>query len=118
MYFQTCSRCGKETAHQRALGAGTILMVLVTCGLWLLAIPFYPSRCIHCGQAAMASELQGIMTAAAKLTAGQKLSIRELSGLILAGLALILLLTGLIVYASRDTGPQPEIYFLHQDKFK
>jgi hypothetical protein len=31
------------------LGWGTLFAALVTGGIWLLAIPFYPKRCIICG---------------------------------------------------------------------
>src|ERR1039458_4865327 len=44
-----CPNCGKLTGFKRALGFGTFFMVLLTCGLWLLVIPFYPVRCINCG---------------------------------------------------------------------
>jgi len=44
-----CRNCGKSTGHKRALGFGTLFMVLLTGGLWLIAIPFYPLRCIICG---------------------------------------------------------------------
>ena len=44
-----CSVCGKKTGHKRSLGFGTFFAVLVTGGLWLLAIPGYPKRCVICG---------------------------------------------------------------------
>jgi hypothetical protein len=44
-----CPNCQKRTGFKRALGFGTFFMVLITCGLWLLVIPFYPARCINCG---------------------------------------------------------------------
>ncbi|MFZ0319644.1 MAG: hypothetical protein WAL56_11005 [Candidatus Sulfotelmatobacter sp.] len=44
-----CPNCGKLTGFKRALGFGTFFAVLITGGLWLLAIPFYPKRCITCG---------------------------------------------------------------------
>ena len=44
-----CPNCGKLTGYKRALGFGTFFAVLLTAGLWLLAIPFYPKRCITCG---------------------------------------------------------------------
>jgi TPR repeat protein len=44
-----CPNCGKLTGFKRSLGFGTFFMVLLTCGLWLLVIPFYPVRCINCG---------------------------------------------------------------------
>jgi hypothetical protein len=48
MRFRYCETCEKETPHQRALGIGTLLAVLITCGLWTLALPFYPQRCRIC----------------------------------------------------------------------
>lgn len=44
-----CPNCGKLTGYKRALGFGTFFAVLLTAGFWLLAIPFYPKRCITCG---------------------------------------------------------------------
>jgi hypothetical protein len=44
-----CPNCGKLTGFKRSLGFRTFLMVLLTLGLWLLVIPLYPARCIHCG---------------------------------------------------------------------
>jgi hypothetical protein len=44
-----CPNCGKLTGYKRAIGFGTFFAVLLTAGLWLLAIPFYPKRCITCG---------------------------------------------------------------------
>jgi hypothetical protein len=44
-----CPNCGKLKGYKRALGFGTFFAVLLTAGLWLLAIPFYPKRCITCG---------------------------------------------------------------------
>jgi hypothetical protein len=35
--------------HKRALGWGTFFAVILTGGLWLLTLLFYPSRCIVCG---------------------------------------------------------------------
>jgi len=49
MQMIQCPNCGKLTGFKRALGFGTFFMVLLTCGLWLLVIPFYPVRCINCG---------------------------------------------------------------------
>lgn len=44
-----CPNCGRLTGFKRSLGFGTFFMVLLTFGLWLLVIPFYPLRCINCG---------------------------------------------------------------------
>jgi len=49
MQMIQCPNCGKLTGFKRNLGFGTFFMVLITGGLWLLAIPFYPLRCITCG---------------------------------------------------------------------
>jgi hypothetical protein len=49
MDVKYCANCGKETGHKRAIGWGTFFAVVLTGGLWLLAIPFYPKRCIICG---------------------------------------------------------------------
>lgn len=49
MKVRYCPTCGKDTGHQRRLGFGTFFAVVLTGGLWLLALPFYPKRCIVCG---------------------------------------------------------------------
>lgn len=45
-----CPNCSKMTGHKRALGWGTFFAVLITAGLWIFIIPFYPKRCIICGE--------------------------------------------------------------------
>jgi len=50
MEFQRCPNCEKDTGHKRAFGAGTIIVTIITCGLWVLVMPFYPMRCIVCGR--------------------------------------------------------------------
>ena len=49
MQMISCPNCGKLTGFKRALGFGTFFAVVLTAGLWLLVIPFYPRRCIVCG---------------------------------------------------------------------
>lgn len=49
MTFEPCDNCGKPTGHRRAFGWGTFFAVVLTVGLWLVALPFYPPRCIICG---------------------------------------------------------------------
>lgn len=44
-----CPNCNKVTGHKRALGIGTLFIVFLTAGFWLLFIPLYPKRCIICG---------------------------------------------------------------------
>jgi hypothetical protein len=49
MKYEYCPNCQKHMGFKRALGWGTFFTALVTGGLWLLAIPFYPVRCMGCG---------------------------------------------------------------------
>ncbi len=44
-----CSNCKKYTGFKRNLGIGTIIMIVLTTGLWILLLPFYPKRCVVCG---------------------------------------------------------------------
>jgi predicted amidophosphoribosyltransferase len=44
-----CPYCRRQTGFKRHLGWGTVFAVLLTGGFWLIAIPFYPKRCILCG---------------------------------------------------------------------
>jgi hypothetical protein len=46
-----CKNCNQMMGFKRALGFGTLFMVLITFGVWLLVIPLYPPRCIRCGKA-------------------------------------------------------------------
>ena len=43
-----CDSCGRPTGFKRHLGWGTFFMVLLTFGLWLFVLPFYPTRCSVC----------------------------------------------------------------------
>jgi len=47
--MEQCPNCDKPTGHKRALGWGTFFAVILTGGLWLIAIPWYDLRCIVCG---------------------------------------------------------------------
>jgi hypothetical protein len=44
-----CSNCGAVAGFKRNLGWGTFFGSIVTFGLLLFLIPFYPKRCIKCG---------------------------------------------------------------------
>lgn len=44
-----CDNCQQQTGFKRAQSFGTLFMVLLTFGLWLFIIPFYPIRCNICG---------------------------------------------------------------------
>lgn len=50
MIYAYCADCGRETGHARRLGWGTFFGAMVTFGLLLLFIPFYPKRCTICGR--------------------------------------------------------------------
>jgi len=49
MIFQHCQNCGVSRGFKRHLGWGTFFAVLLTWGVWLFVIPFYPKRCMTCG---------------------------------------------------------------------
>jgi hypothetical protein len=49
MKMLQCPTCAKITGFKRNLGFGTFIMIILTCGFWILAIPLYPIRCIACG---------------------------------------------------------------------
>lgn len=49
MLFTYCPNCKETRGFKRAIGIGTVIAIILTGGLWLLAIPFYPKRCIVCG---------------------------------------------------------------------
>jgi|GEM_PF-2776939 len=44
-----CPVCEKEVGYARRLGVGTVIAIVLTFGLWLLALPLYPKRCTICG---------------------------------------------------------------------
>ena len=44
-----CPNCKKPMGYKRAFGFGTLFAVVLTCGIWLLFLVFYPKRCIGCG---------------------------------------------------------------------
>jgi len=45
---RVCVACQREVAWKRKIGVGTLLLVLMTFGFWLLLIPLYPKRCPIC----------------------------------------------------------------------
>ena len=44
-----CENCEQVTGHKRVIGAGTLIAALLTGGLSLAALPWYPLRCVLCG---------------------------------------------------------------------
>lgn len=66
MQMAYCTNCGKKMGFKRSFGVGTVLMILLTFGLWILILPFYQPRCIGCGStflSAAASRLDQAMLA-------------------------------------------------------
>jgi hypothetical protein len=49
MQMLQCANCARLNGFKRNFGFGTFVMVLLTAGLWILAMPLYPKRCIGCG---------------------------------------------------------------------
>jgi hypothetical protein len=49
MDFVYCENCGKITGYKKHYGWRTFFAVGLTFGLWFLVMPFYPPRCILCG---------------------------------------------------------------------
>jgi hypothetical protein len=50
MFVTYCLSCQRRTGFRAHYGfIGTLLMLLITCGLWLFALPFYPKHCVACG---------------------------------------------------------------------
>ena len=50
MIFKYCPNCKTDRGFKRNLGWGTFFAAVLTLGFWILAIPFYPVRCISCGK--------------------------------------------------------------------
>lgn len=79
-----CSLCSRPVEAKRQIGAGTLILAVLTGGLWLLTIPFYRKRCSICRSSAVsargpdAAALSGGAAAIARLTAvEQRLSATE-----------------------------------------
>jgi len=43
-----CIPCERDVEESRKIGVGTLILVLVTWGFWILAIIFYEKRCPIC----------------------------------------------------------------------
>lgn len=50
-----CALCRRPVDAGRRIGMGTIVLAVLTGGLWLLAIPFYEKRCAICRSAAVSA---------------------------------------------------------------
>jgi hypothetical protein len=50
-----CALCGRPVEARRQIGVGTVLLAVLTVGISLLAIPFYPKRCSICRSSAVSA---------------------------------------------------------------
>ena len=48
-----CALCGRAVEANRQIGVGTVALAVLTAGVSLLAVPFYPKRCNICKSAAV-----------------------------------------------------------------
>jgi ribosomal protein L37E len=48
MSLRYCQLCQRPVEAKRHIGVGTLILVLFTCFLWIIAIPFYSKRCPIC----------------------------------------------------------------------
>ncbi len=46
-----CELCERNVEAKRKIGIGTLILAVITFGLWLLLIPFYGKRCPICQSA-------------------------------------------------------------------
>ncbi|ERP31750.1 SHOCT domain-containing protein [Chitinivibrio alkaliphilus] len=48
MASKYCVNCERQVEARRHIGFGTVILLFITSGFWLLTIPFYPLRCPIC----------------------------------------------------------------------
>lgn len=77
-----CMMCRRDVQTRRKIGAGSVILVLVTAGLWILAIPFYRQRCPICSGSMFGEVEQG--TAVADRVAGYKMRNLLILGILVA----------------------------------
>lgn len=54
-----CALCKRPVEARRQIGAGTVIVAVLTAGMSLLAIPFYQKRCSICKSPALSAALPG-----------------------------------------------------------
>jgi hypothetical protein len=69
-----CALCGRPVEARRQIGAGTVLLAMVSFGLSLLAIPFYPKRCSICKSTAVSATPPGTALASGGAAAPARLA--------------------------------------------
>jgi hypothetical protein len=48
MTIKHCTLCDRKVSAQRQIGVGTLILVIMTAGLWLVAVLLYEERCPIC----------------------------------------------------------------------
>ena len=71
-----CALCRRPVEAKRHLGAGTVILAVITGGAWLVTIPFYSKRCAICKTKAVSTTGPG----GRPLTSGAA-SVTRLAGL-------------------------------------
>ena len=54
-----CNLCGRPVEARRHIGVGTVCLAVISAGVWLLAVPFYPKRCSICRTRALSPTAPG-----------------------------------------------------------
>ncbi len=93
-----CPNCGRPSGFKRTLGFGTLFMVVVTFGLWLLIIPLYPARCINCGLTRSSAFFENLRT-------NPRRAITVSS--VIAGIVLLLLIFSWVSNPATEHHPAP-----------
>ena len=53
MAIKYCALCERKVDSKRKIGVGTLILILITAGFWILAMPFYRQRCPICSGTAL-----------------------------------------------------------------
>ncbi len=67
-----CNLCKRPVEAKRNLGIGTLLLVVLTAGIWLIAIPFYSKRCAICKSDALSNSEPSSGSASSQSTEKKK----------------------------------------------
>ncbi|KKK47246.1 hypothetical protein LCGC14_3157140 [marine sediment metagenome] len=53
MAIKFCALCERNVEVKRKIGIGSLILILITAGFWILALPFYSKRCPICTSTAL-----------------------------------------------------------------
>lgn len=59
-----CALCNRPVEAKRHIGAGTVILAVITGGAWLIALPFYRKRCCICKSTAISQTPHDAMLSA------------------------------------------------------